>query len=180
MTSCLRMEIKILLFLPERSFATATNSFDFVSFLFSPFAINLHSRIGVLWSVRQLLFGLELELVSKELNHFSEIGHRGHWQVTVAHKQRFMGHLSVSTMSNLEKTTRTPPKWFNSLDTNSTLSCSLISPTCLSMLFLCSTLASFIEFALATCFSIQTNIASQLSHHSWSVELIFPMSSWKK
>ena len=60
MTSCLRMEIKILLFLPERSFATATKSFDFVSFLFSPFAINLHSRIGVLWSVRQLLFGLEL------------------------------------------------------------------------------------------------------------------------
>ena len=60
MTSCLRMEIKILLFLPERSFATATKSFDFVSFLFSPFAIHLHSRIGVLWSVRQLLFGLEL------------------------------------------------------------------------------------------------------------------------
>ena len=59
MTSCLRMEIKFFLFLPERSFATATNSFDFVSFLFSPLAINLHSRIGVLWSVRQLLFGLD-------------------------------------------------------------------------------------------------------------------------
>ena len=61
-----------------------------------------------------------------------------------------------------------------------TLSCSLMSPTCFSMSFLCSTLASFMEFALATCFSIQANIASQLSHHSWSVELMFPMSSWKK
>ena len=112
MTSCLRMEIKILLFLPERSFATATNSFDFVSFLFSPFAINLHSRIGVLWSVRQLLFGLELELVSKELNHFGGIASFFQdwtsWKLTGGPKPLFMRHLSVSLVPNLKKTTRSP------------------------------------------------------------------------
>ena len=55
---------------------------------------------------------LQVELVSKELNHFRglrrfpEIGHRGHWQV--GNNPLFMRHLSVSPVPNLGKTTRSP------------------------------------------------------------------------
>ena len=42
----------------------------------------------------------------KGSRHFSEIGHQGHSQVV--HKQRFIRHLSVSPVPNLEKTMRSP------------------------------------------------------------------------
>ena len=84
--------------------------------------------------------GENLELVSKELNHFGEItsffriGHQGHWQVV--HKQRFIRHLSVSLEPNLRKTTWSPPRWFNSLDTNSRVITILphFCPTCVFFL----------------------------------------------
>ena len=50
---------------------------------------------------------------------FSKIGHQGRWQL--AHKQRFIHHLSVSLVPDLGKNDTIPPKWFNSLDTNSIL-----------------------------------------------------------
>ena len=42
------------------------------------------------------------------LQRFSEIGHRGHWQV--AHKRSFMCHLSVSLVPNLGKMLQSPQR----------------------------------------------------------------------
>ena len=40
------------------------------------------------------------------LQHFSKIEHREHWQVV--HKERFMPHLSVSSVPNLIKVLQWP------------------------------------------------------------------------
>ena len=50
------------------------------------------------------------------LHCFSEIGHQGRWKV--AHKKRFICHLSVSPVPDLGRNNAIPQKWYNSLDTN--------------------------------------------------------------
>ena len=58
-----------------------------------------------------------LELVSKELNHFGGL-RRFFRRLGAGDTDRFTRHLSVSRGPISEKR-RDPPKWFNSLDTNS-------------------------------------------------------------
>ena len=84
---------------------------------------------------RVCLFVCNLELVSKELLHFGGIvlffqdwapGHcTDRWRINLCLCLMFMHHLSVSLVPSIRKTTRSPPKWFNSLATYSTVTVKL-------------------------------------------------------